>query len=305
MAARARAVELLDYLEVGHRKHAFPRQLSGGEAQRVAIARALANKPRIILADEPTAPLDSARARIVMNLLRQIAVDQSAAIIVVTHDEMILDQFDHIFRLRDGRIEGEVAASELSRSRLPSVGTVVATPKISNVTGGIEEGKHPWYRVRLRPYLLSVESSAVPDGLTSREAADRLGQFGPNAIAEERPHIIRVLLGKFWGLIPWMLEIAIILDLILKRWVEAGCHCCAARRQRPHGLRSREAGKGGACAHASTPDDQRACSSRTVAGRCFRQRKSYLMISFICASATSFRLTSVSPRVMSWWTSRN
>ena len=105
--ARTRAVELLDYLEVGHRKHALPKQLSGGEAQRVAIARALANRPRIILADEPTAPLDSARARIVMDLLRRIAVDQSAAIIVVTHDEMILDRFDHIFRLRDGRLEPE------------------------------------------------------------------------------------------------------------------------------------------------------------------------------------------------------
>ncbi len=108
-AARVRAVDLLNYLEVGHRKHAMPTQLSGGEAQRVAIARALANKPRIILADEPTAPLDSARARIVMDLLRRIAVEQSAAIIVVTHDEMILDRFDHIFRLRDGRLEVEAA----------------------------------------------------------------------------------------------------------------------------------------------------------------------------------------------------
>jgi len=106
-AAQKRAVELLDYLEVGHRKHAMPRQLSGGEAQRVAIARALANRPRIILADEPTAPLDSARARIVMDLLRRIAADQDAAVIVVTHDEMILDRFDHIFRLRDGRLEIE------------------------------------------------------------------------------------------------------------------------------------------------------------------------------------------------------
>src|SRR3954452_17424127 len=87
-SARTRALELLDYLEVGHRKHAMPRQLSGGEAQRVAIARAPANKPRIILADEPTAPLDSVRARIVMDLLRRIAVDQQAAVIVVTHDEM-------------------------------------------------------------------------------------------------------------------------------------------------------------------------------------------------------------------------
>jgi putative ABC transport system ATP-binding protein len=105
VVARTRAVVLLDYLEVGHRKHALPKELSGGEAQRVAIARALANKPRIILADEPTAPLDSARAQIVMGLLRRIAVEQSAVIIVVTHDEMILDRFDHIYRLRDGRLE--------------------------------------------------------------------------------------------------------------------------------------------------------------------------------------------------------
>ena len=104
-AARNHAVDLLDYLEVGHRKHAMPAQLSGGEAQRVAIARALANGPRIILADEPTAPLDSVRARIVMDLLRRIAAEQSAAVIVVTHDEMILDRFDHIYRLRDGRLE--------------------------------------------------------------------------------------------------------------------------------------------------------------------------------------------------------
>ena len=84
--------------------------MSGGEGQRVAIARALANRPRIILADEPTAPLDSQRARIVMDLLRRIAVEQDAAIICVTHDEMILDRFDHIFRLRDGRLETEAPA---------------------------------------------------------------------------------------------------------------------------------------------------------------------------------------------------
>jgi putative ABC transport system ATP-binding protein len=106
-AARTRAIELLNYLGVGQRKHAMPAQLSGGEAQRVAIARALANHPRIILADEPTAPLDSARARAVMDLLRRIAVEQDAAIIVVTHDEMILDRFDRIYRLRDGQLEHE------------------------------------------------------------------------------------------------------------------------------------------------------------------------------------------------------
>jgi len=111
-AAYTRAVELLDYLEVGHRKHATPAQLSGGEAQRVSIARALANRPRIILADEPTAPLDTERGRIVMDLLRKVAADQDAAIIVVTHDEMILDRFDHISHLRDGRLERDAPPAQ-------------------------------------------------------------------------------------------------------------------------------------------------------------------------------------------------
>lgn len=102
--AKRRAVELLEYLEVAHRRDAMPAKLSGGEAQRVAIARALANRPRIILADEPTAALDSQRAAIVMDLLRKVAVEQQAAILAVTHDEKIFDRFDHIFHLRDGRL---------------------------------------------------------------------------------------------------------------------------------------------------------------------------------------------------------
>lgn len=103
--ANARASELLDYLEVGKRMNAFPAKLSGGEAQRVAIARALANKPRIILADEPTAALDSKRAQIVMDLLRKLAREQNAAVIAVTHDEKIFDRFDRMYLLRDGRLE--------------------------------------------------------------------------------------------------------------------------------------------------------------------------------------------------------
>ncbi|MGD9512331.1 MAG: ABC transporter ATP-binding protein [Geminicoccaceae bacterium] len=104
-AARKRAGGLLNDLEVGHRGHAMPAKLSGGEAQRVAIARALANSPRIILADEPTAALDSKRAGIVMDLLRKLAIERDAAVIAVTHDEKIFDRFDHIFQLRDGRLE--------------------------------------------------------------------------------------------------------------------------------------------------------------------------------------------------------
>lgn len=103
--ARARARELLDYLQVGKRASAMPSRLSGGEAQRVAIARALANRPQVILADEPTAALDSERARVVMDMLRQVAREQEAAVLVVTHDEKIFDRFDRMVALRDGRIE--------------------------------------------------------------------------------------------------------------------------------------------------------------------------------------------------------
>ena len=106
-SSRKRAVELLSYLDVAHRAAALPAKLSGGEAQRVAIARALANRPRIILADEPTAALDSKRAAIVMDLLTKLAAEQDAAIIAVTHDEKIFDRFDRIFQLRDGYLEDD------------------------------------------------------------------------------------------------------------------------------------------------------------------------------------------------------
>lgn len=110
--AQKRALELLDYLGVERRRDAMPGQLSGGEAQRIAIARALSNDPRIILADEPTAALDSQRAGAVMDLLRKVATERRTAVIVVTHDQKIFDRFDHIYSLRDGALEtaAQVAA---------------------------------------------------------------------------------------------------------------------------------------------------------------------------------------------------
>ncbi len=100
--ARARALDLLQALGVGHRAKAQPTQLSGGEQQRVAIARALANQPPVILADEPTAPLDSERALGVMRILNQMAQQFRTAIIVVTHDEKIIPTFKRIYHIRDG-----------------------------------------------------------------------------------------------------------------------------------------------------------------------------------------------------------
>jgi putative ABC transport system ATP-binding protein len=101
--ARIRARELLAALDVGHRSKAAVSQLSGGEQQRVSIARALANHPPVILADEPTAPLDSERALTVVRILNQMAEQYQTAIIVVTHDEKIIPTFKRIYHIRDGR----------------------------------------------------------------------------------------------------------------------------------------------------------------------------------------------------------
>ncbi|MDD4967649.1 ABC transporter ATP-binding protein [Halothiobacillus sp.] len=100
--SRRRALELLTALDVQHRARAMPAQLSGGEQQRVAIARGLINRPPVILADEPTAPLDSERAMAVIRILNEMAQKYETAIIVVTHDEKIIPTFKRIYHIRDG-----------------------------------------------------------------------------------------------------------------------------------------------------------------------------------------------------------
>ena len=100
--ARSKALELLTALDVQHRAKAMPSQLSGGEQQRVAIARGLVNRPPVILADEPTAPLDSERAMAVIRILNEMARKFETAIIVVTHDEKIIPTFKRIYHIRDG-----------------------------------------------------------------------------------------------------------------------------------------------------------------------------------------------------------
>lgn len=108
-AARDYAAQLLAALDLGHRIDNRPSRLSGGEQQRVAVARALANDPPLILADEPTAALDSVRGRQVMELFRRIAVERSACVMVVTHDPRSLDLFDRVIELSDGRIVSETS----------------------------------------------------------------------------------------------------------------------------------------------------------------------------------------------------
>ncbi|CAN5404660.1 ABC transporter ATP-binding protein [soil metagenome] len=118
--ARAEARELLDALDVGHRAQAMPSQLSGGEQQRVAIARALVNRPPVILADEPTAPLDGERALAVIRLLNDMAHQFDTAIIVVTHDEKIIPTFQRLYNIRDGVTVEEIVASPPDAARQKS-----------------------------------------------------------------------------------------------------------------------------------------------------------------------------------------
>lgn len=106
--SRQRALALLTALDVHHRARAMPAQLSGGEQQRVAIARGLVNRPPVILADEPTAPLDSERAMVVIRILNEMAIQFETAIIVVTHDEKIIPTFKRIYHIRDGVTHEEV-----------------------------------------------------------------------------------------------------------------------------------------------------------------------------------------------------
>ena len=112
--AEARAMELLSYLDVAHRRDNLPSQLSGGEQQRVAIARALANRPPLLLADEPTAALDSQRGRQVMTLFHRVARDTGAAVLVVTHDHRSLDLFDRILDMDDGHLKERLLDSSPS-----------------------------------------------------------------------------------------------------------------------------------------------------------------------------------------------
>ena len=102
--AGKRAQELLESLGVGDRANHEVSMLSGGQQQRVAVARALANHPSVLLADEPTAALDSFRGRQVMELFRDVARQHGAGVIVVTHDHRTLDVFDTIYEMEDGII---------------------------------------------------------------------------------------------------------------------------------------------------------------------------------------------------------
>lgn len=99
--SKEKARELLEYFDIAEKENAMPSKLSGGQNQRVAIARALANNPQIILADEPTATLDMQRSVDVVKMLKKIATQQDVAIIMVTHDDRMLEYCDRIMKIEN------------------------------------------------------------------------------------------------------------------------------------------------------------------------------------------------------------
>ena len=103
---RSRSIDILRRMGLGHRLHHLPANLSAGEQQRVAFARALVNGPGIILADEPTANLDSENRDRVVALLRQAAKERNVSVVIATHDERIQGAADRTLRIEDGRLEG-------------------------------------------------------------------------------------------------------------------------------------------------------------------------------------------------------
>lgn len=106
---RSQATAILEAVGMGERVDYYPANLSGGQKQRVAIARALVSQPRLLLADEPTAALDSKSGRDVVDIMQQLAKEQNCTILLVTHDNRILDVADRIIHMEDGRLARDTA----------------------------------------------------------------------------------------------------------------------------------------------------------------------------------------------------
>ena len=144
---RERGCAILERLGLGHRIDYKPKELSGGQRQRVAIARALANRPKIVLADEPTAALDKESSRNVIDLLLELAAQEKSTILMVTHDNRILESADRIVNMVDGRIASDVHVKEsvqicefLRRSK---VFKHLSPTEISNVAEKMMKRRHP------------------------------------------------------------------------------------------------------------------------------------------------------------------
>jgi putative ABC transport system ATP-binding protein len=160
--ARSRAVEMLESVGLGDRVSHYPDQLSGGQKQRVAIARALAARPRVILADEPTASLDKKSGRDVVDRLHDLARQEGTAVVLVTHDNRILDVADRIIHLEEGKLSSFSEAVRASTQRLLS--TLAKSGRGAEVTKQVADMPPGQFTKFLED--LTVEASQLLDVMT-------------------------------------------------------------------------------------------------------------------------------------------
>jgi len=177
---RERAVEVLTSLGLQERIDYKPSRLSGGQKQRVAIARALANRPKLILADEPTAALDEASGRDVVNLLKKLSQEEGCTSLIVTHDNRILDVADRIISMVNGRIKSNVLIQEeieiCEFLKECDVFSRLTTSTLTNIAEAMEKERHPTGTVIIRQgdegdkfYLLK---SGIVDVIVNQGQAD-------------------------------------------------------------------------------------------------------------------------------------
>jgi len=199
--ARALVVGLLEKLELGHRVDYKPKGLSGGQKQRVAIARALANRPQLILADEPTAALDKHSGELVVSLLKKLA-RKGSTILVVTHDSRVIDQGDRVVNMKEGRIASDIRVDKTVRiclflQKVPLFSGLTPA-RLVEVAENMREEAHPPETYLIRQgevgdkfYLIKKGNVEVhvDDGTTSRlTAALGAGEvFGEVALLEDKP----------------------------------------------------------------------------------------------------------------------
>jgi putative ABC transport system ATP-binding protein len=183
-AMRGRGTAILERLGLGHRIDYKPRALSGGQRQRVAIARALVNRPKIVLADEPTAALDKESSHNVVEFLKELAHEDKSSILMVTHDNRILEAADRIVNMVDGRIASDVVLNETMQicAFLHEVELFshLSPTEVTNVAGHMIRRRHPAGTTVVRQGEEGTEFFLIGEGAVEVSAdGRRLAALGP------------------------------------------------------------------------------------------------------------------------------
>jgi putative ABC transport system ATP-binding protein len=177
---RRRGTEILERLGLGHRIDYKPRALSGGQRQRVAVARALVNRPKLILADEPTAALDKEASRIVVGLLKEMATKEGSIVIIVTHDSRILELADRIVNMVDGTIRSDIVLRDAVMIceflRTVELFKHLTPTEITNIAEKMKRRRYEKDQIIIREGDPGEEFFLIGDGLVEVRKADADGR---------------------------------------------------------------------------------------------------------------------------------